>query len=145
MHDLALYLHIAAAIAAVGASATYGIWLNHAAANPTHLSFAVSGVVRIDKAVATPAWLLALVTGGGLVSVEGYSWTAPWILASLAGWLVLLGLDHGLLRPTLRKIDGALGQGSAPAPLVARARTAGVAIGVLGLGQLALMVWKPGS
>ena len=57
------WLHILAAITAVGSNHTYGIWLTRAARNPEALPFTLRGIKLIDDRLANPAYGLLIITG----------------------------------------------------------------------------------
>ena len=56
-------IHVSAAIVAVGANATYGIWLSRASRSTEVLPFTLRTIKLIDDRLANPAYGLQLVTG----------------------------------------------------------------------------------
>ena len=63
LYLLLKWLHVLAAIVALGANLTYGIWIAHASRHPEALSFTLRSIKLIDDRVANPAYGLLLVTG----------------------------------------------------------------------------------
>src|SRR3989304_370722 len=56
------WLHVLAAIVAVGSNVTYGIWIARASRSPEALPFTLRGIKLIDDRVANPAYGLLLAT-----------------------------------------------------------------------------------
>ena len=83
LYLLLKWLHILAAIVAVGANVTYGIWLTRAARHLEALPFTLRGIKQIDDRIANPAYGLLLVTGLLMVFVVRLPLTTPWLLTSL--------------------------------------------------------------
>lgn len=96
------WLHVVAAIVAVGANLTYGIWIARASRNPHVLPFTLRSIKLIDDRVANPAYGLLLIIGLLMVFVGNLQLTTPWLLTSLI--LYVLVVLTGLLgyTPTLR-------------------------------------------
>jgi len=57
------YIHVLAAIVAVGFNVSYVVWILRAQREPVHTSFALKGIQFIDNRIANPAYGLLLVTG----------------------------------------------------------------------------------
>ncbi len=70
------WLHIIFAILAVGFNASYAIILQRAHAEPDHLGHALATVHFMDSKVATPGYVLLLVTGLAMAQL------APWPLTT---------------------------------------------------------------
>ena len=141
------FLHILAAIAAVGTNLTYGAWIVRGKREPQALAFALRGIRFLDNRVANPAYVALLITGLGLAHVGKLPLTTPWLLAALVLYagVALVGMLG--YTPTLRRQVEALERsGFASAEFAALARRGhrlGAAIGVLVLAILFLMVCKP--
>jgi hypothetical protein len=56
-------VHVIAAIVAVGANLTYTYWIRYAERDRDRLAWAIAGVRRLDDRIATPAYVLLLITG----------------------------------------------------------------------------------
>jgi uncharacterized membrane protein len=83
LYLLVKWLHVLAAIAAVGANITYGIWIARASRQPDALPFTLRGIKLIDDRLANPAYGLLLITGLLMVFNVGLSLTTPWLLTAL--------------------------------------------------------------
>lgn len=94
LYLLLKWLHVLAAIVAVGANITYGVWLARASRQPDALPFTLRGIKLIDDRLANPAYGLLLVTGLVMVFTGRLSLTTPWLLAALVlyGLVALVGL-----------------------------------------------------
>jgi uncharacterized membrane protein len=135
------------AIIAVGANATYGIWLARASRDPDNLPFTLKGIKLLDDWIANPAYGLLLLTGLGMIFTVSLPLTTPWLLTSLIlyGVLVVVGLLG--YTPTLRnqiRILEAEGSSSPNYQSQARRGTIiGIILAVLAVGIVFLMVVKP--
>jgi uncharacterized membrane protein len=142
------WLHILAAIVAVGANVTYGIWITRASREPKVLPFALRGIKLIDDRLANPAFGLLLVTGLLMTFVLPLPLTTPWVLTALVlyAFVVLVGLLG--YSPTLRRqIELLDREGSASNDYQALARRGtilGAVLIVLVIVIIFLMVVKPG-
>lgn len=96
------WLHVLSAILAVGANATYGIWLARASRDPDNLPFTLKGIKLLDDRVANPAYGLLLLTGLGMALTAPLPLTTPWLLASLVLYSVLVAVGIFGYTPTLR-------------------------------------------
>jgi uncharacterized membrane protein len=103
LYLLLKWLHVLAAIVALGANLTYGIWMARASRHPEALSFTLRSIKLIDDRVANPAYGFLLVTGLLMVFVVPLPLTTPWLLTGLV--LYILVVLVGLLgyTPTLRR------------------------------------------
>ena len=143
------WLHVLLAIAAIGANLTYGVWLSRAARTPEALPFTLRGIKILDDRIANPAYGLLLVTGVALVFVGGWSFTTPWILISLALYVlaVLLGLFG--YTPTLRRQIQVVENGGQASPeyaaLARRGTILGIVLAAVVVAIVFFMVTKPGA
>ena len=141
------WLHVLSAIIAVGANATYGIWLARASRDPDNLPFTLKGIKLLDDWIANPAYGLLLLTGLGMIFTVSLPLTTPWLLTSLIlyGVLVVVGLLG--YTPTLRnqiRILEAEGSSSPNYQSQARRGTIiGIILAVLAIVIVFLMVVKP--
>ncbi|TME67800.1 MAG: DUF2269 family protein, partial [Chloroflexi bacterium] len=76
------YLHILAAIVAVGSNITYGVWSVRARGNPSNVGFALKGIRFLDDRIANPAYGVVLLTGV-LMAIFGFGFFHLWIIVSL--------------------------------------------------------------
>jgi uncharacterized membrane protein len=141
------FIHIFAAIVAVGFNASYGIWLARAAREPEHELHVLRGIKVLDDRWANPAYGVLLITGVINVFVGDWSFTTFWIATSLGLFLVLGAMGFFLYTPTLRRqIEVIQTEGPNSATyqaLSSRGRTQGIIMAVLVTVIIFLMVTKP--
>lgn len=141
------WLHVLSAILAVGANATYGIWLARASRHTENLPFTLRSIKLLDDWVANPAYGLLLLTGLGMVFTAPLPLTIPWLLTSLIlyGILVVVGLLG--YTPTLRNQIRILeSEGSNSPNYQSQARRGiilGIILAILAIAIVFLMVVKP--
>jgi uncharacterized membrane protein len=145
---LVKWVHILAAIAAVGSNITYGLWVARARRDQKALSFILRNIKLVDDRIANPAYVLLLVTGLMMVYIIGFSIKTPWILTSLVLYVIMAAIGLFLFTPNLRRQIRLLedeGLKSAKYKAVARrGKKLGVVLGVLVMMIIFLMVVKPG-
>lgn len=143
------WLHVLLAAVAIGANLTYSVWLIRASRAPEVLPFTLRGIKILDDRMANPAYGLLLVTGLGMVFVGPWPLTTPWILISLALYLVVVLLGLFGYTPTLRKqielVESGSRESAEYTALSQRGTILGIALGVLVVAIVFLMVVKPGS
>src|ERR1700704_3473400 len=83
------YIHILAAIVAVGLNISYAIWILRAQREPAHTGFALKGIKFLDDRIANPAYGVLLLTGLLMVFIAGYSPTTLWFGIALALFVLL--------------------------------------------------------
>jgi uncharacterized membrane protein len=141
------YIHILAAIVAVGLNISYTVWIIRAQSDPGHMPFALKGIKFLDDRIANPAYGLLLVTGLLMVFLAGYSFTTFWIAAALVLFAVLIVLAVTQYTPTLRDQVKLAEIGDVTSPeftrLAKRSQIVGQALGAIVLVILAMMVFKP--
>jgi uncharacterized membrane protein len=141
------WLHVLSAIVAVGANATYGIWLSRASRETENLPFTLKSIKLLDDRVANPAYGLLLITGLGMAFTAPLSLTTPWLLTSLVlyGVLVLVGLlgYTPVLRRQIRLLESEGFQSPAYQAQSRRGTIIGILLAVLAIGIVFLMVVKP--
>jgi uncharacterized membrane protein len=142
-----LYIHILAAIVAVGLNISYAVWIIRARMDPTHTAFALKGIKFLDDRIANPAYGVLLVTGILMVFLAGYSLTTLWIDAALILFILLIVIAVVFYTPALREQIKLVESGDTTSAeftrLAQRGQVAGQALGVIVLVILALMVFKP--
>ncbi len=142
------WLHVLAAIVAVCANATYGIWLARASRNADFLPFTLRTIKLIDDRIANPAYASQLITGLLMAFILPLPLTTPWLLTALIlyGILVLVGL--GGYTPTLRRQIQLLDREGLQSPsyqaLARRGTILGIVLAILAIAIVFLMVVKPG-
>ena len=141
------FVHIAAAITAVGANITYGVWNVRAQSDPAHLGFGLKGIKFLDDRIANPAYGVVLLTGLVMIFVGHWSITSLWIIVALVLFAVVVVLAAGLYSPLLRNLIKLVDSGDTSSPeferLSSRNRIVGPAIGLVVVVILAMMVFKP--
>jgi hypothetical protein len=140
------YIHIAAAITAVGANITYGVWNARSQGEPSHLGFALKGIKFLDDRIANPAYGVLLVTG--LIMVFAGSWGFKlWVVLALILFAILVVVAVAVFSPLLRKMIQAVDAGSTAsaefAGMVRQNRILGGVFGLIVALILVMMVFKP--
>ena len=141
------YIHVLAAIVAVGTNATYGVWMTLGAAQPDSLRAILRGVRFLDTRIANPAYGLLLITGLAMLYAGHLAIGTPWIATGLGLFIVGMALGARGYTPALRGQIQALEAGGPQSEAYRRASDRGRAIGllfmVLVLVIIFLMVVKP--
>ena len=140
------FIHILAAIAAVGSNITYGVWNVRAARDPSHLGFALKGIKFLDDRIANPAYGVLLLTGLIMMFAGSFGFKL-WIIISLVLFaaVVVLGVAFysPLLKNQIRLVDA--GETASPeyARLAALGARFGPGLGIIVVVILVMMVFKP--
>ncbi len=113
LYLLLKFLHVLAAMVAVGTNATYGLLLARAHREPAHLAHVRESVRALDRSIANPAYAVVLVTGLLLVWIGPVPLAAPWLLSALLLFLLAAVLGLGVLTPLTRRQSRVL-QGQGP-------------------------------
>jgi uncharacterized membrane protein len=141
------YIHILAAILAVGLNISYAVWIIRAQRDPAHMTFALKGVKFLDDRIANPAYGLLLLSGLLMVFLVPYPITTFWIDVALVLYVVLVVVAISQYTPTLRKQIRLAEAGDTTSAefsgLAKRSQILGQALGVIVLVILAMMVFKP--
>jgi uncharacterized membrane protein len=144
---LLMFIHVAAAITAVGANITYGVWNARSQSEPAHLGFALKGIKFIDDRIANPAYGVILVTGLLMVFVNHWRITSLWIILAVLLFVALVVVAVALYSPLLRELIKLVDAGDTTSPefsrLINRNRMLGAALGAIVLLILVMMVFKP--
>jgi uncharacterized membrane protein len=140
-------VHIISAIVAVGANLTYAFWLRRAGtADRDRLVFTIASIRKLDKTIATPAYIVVLLTGLGMVFVGAFSFSAGWIQVALGLYVLVVIVSIFLYAPTLRRQLAeaeADPTSAAYAAVAGRANLLGIVVIALVLVIVVLMVTKP--
>ena len=140
------FLHILAAIVAVGSNITYGVWSVRSANDPAHLGFALKGVKFLDDRIANPAYGVLLVTGLVMVFMQ-WKITALWIVIALILFAAIVVLSVAVYTPLLKNQIRLVEAGQTSSPEYARlaglSRRFGPGLGIIVLVILVMMVFKP--
>ena len=87
-------IHVLAAITAVGANLTYTYWMRYAGQDRDRLIWTMKGIRRLDNFIATPAYVVLLITGVLMVIGGVFSFQTGWIVAAIALYVVVV-VFHG--------------------------------------------------
>ena len=140
------FIHILAAIVAVGSNITYGVWNVRATRDPSHLGFALKGIKFLDDRIANPAYGVLLLTGLILMFAGSFGFKL-WIIIALVLFaaVVVLGVAFysPLLKNQIRLVDA--GETASPeyARLAALGARFGPGLGIIVVVILVMMVFKP--
>ena len=141
------WIHVLAAITAVGANVTYSIWIARASQQPKALPFVLHNISYIDRRVANPCYALLLATGLAMASTVRIPLTSPWLLTSMILYLIaaLMGIfAYAPLSRRQRKILEDHGfESSAYTAIARRGRLLGIGLTLDVLIIVFLMVVKP--
>jgi len=151
VREALLYLHLLGVIVWVGGGALFGLWGARArrSGQPSLALFVAETTAWMLDRVITPAVVLTVATGVGLVAVQDWPGGPPaWLVVKVVLVLAGLVLLFGGQRPAVRLLVGALHASSrrsaAQVPSLARRQLRlGVAGGVLALAIVGLAVFKP--
>lgn len=141
------WIHVLAAVVALGTNLTYSIWLTQIHKSPDSLLFTLRTIKILDGRIANPAYIVSLLSGLGMVFVGGLSMTTPWLLISFILYVIVVAIGLGGYTPTLNKQIAVIEQGGVLsaeyAALSRRGQILGVVLGVLVVSIIYLMVVKP--
>jgi len=147
LYDLVKYVHVVAAITAVGSNLSYGVWMGLTARQPDVRLPVLRGIKRLDDWVANPAYVLLLLTGLAMLAIGAISITTTWVLAALVLYAVLVVLGLAVFSRALAgqiRVLETLGPTSAEAVALGRRVTwSGVLLVLIALVIVFLMVTKP--
>lgn len=132
-------VHVASAIVAVGANATYAFWLRRAGHDRDRLVFVIETVHRLDRRVANPAYGLLLLTGIGMVATGAYSFQQGWLATAIVLYVAVAIIGITVYAPAVRlQLAEATSDPSSIAYGVIERRT--TLLGLLTLAIVALIV-----
>ena len=141
------FIHIAAAITAVGANVTYGVWSARVAGETAHLSFVLKTIRFLDNRIANPAYGVLFLTGLIMVFVGKWSITSFWIIAAIVLFIAIAAIGGAVFTPLVRDQIRLADAGQADSPefgrLSRRNATLGPGLGLLVVLILVMMVFKP--
>jgi len=140
------FVHILSVIVALGANLTYLFWMGRARSDPTQLVFVIESIRRLDRGVSNPSYILAAIAGIGIVLTGPYGFETPWIVTSIALYVLVAVLGITVYAPAMRtQLDLArrAPASSAYASAARRSRALFFFVTALVLTIVALMVLKP--
>ena len=141
-------IHVIAAIVAVGANLTYAFWLRRAGTDDRERLVWTYRIHRgrLDNLIATPAYVVVLLSGLGMVFTGAFSFSAGWIQVALGLYVLVVILSIALYAPALRRqlTEAEADPSSAPyRAAAARSNLLGILVMVIVLVIVFLMVTKP--
>ncbi len=141
------WLHILAAITALGANITYSIWRSRALRDPQNLGFVLRTIRFIDMRLVNPAYLVLLALGLIMVYLGHWSITSPWLVAGIALYVLVFLLGFLVIAPVSRR-QVALVEASQPGPqeyqsVARRANLTGAVLVAVVVAIVFFMVVKP--
>jgi len=140
------YIHILAAIVAVGANITYGVWSVCAQRDRSHLGFTIKGIQFLDNRIANPAYGVLFLSGVLMVIVGGLG-LQLWIVVAVILFVAIAVIGFAYFTPLVRNQIRLLDAGDTSSPeferLARRNAIIGPILGLLVLVILALMVFQP--
>jgi uncharacterized membrane protein len=143
------FVHVLAAIVAVGTNVTYGVWLTRARHSPENELFALRGVKFLDDRVANPAYGVLLIAGILTVLEGHWSFGQLWIVLGIVGYVLVVAIAVAVFTPSLRGQIEVLATDGRDSPryreLGRRVQTSGAILGVIVIAIVFIMVTKPGA
>jgi hypothetical protein len=170
-YEIIFYLHILSAIIGLGTVFLNGLY-GQQALNRRGAEGAAIGQVNLAVSNVAEIFIYAVFVTGLLMGImaddgTGIELSDSWLSVSMLLFIIAIGLSHGLLRPTVKKLNAAMAATTATAEtdtapagpegsstgvkemdidaLAKRAATTGAALNLITIVILYLMVWKPGS
>jgi len=135
------WIHVLAAIAAVGANITYGIWISRAAHAPDELPFVLQTIKVIDSRLANPCYGLLLLTGLMMAYLVPIPLTTPWLLTAIVLYVLAAFLGVFAYAPTMREQRKHLETDGFEAPGYKEAARKGNLLGILVTADVILIVY----
>ena len=140
------FIHILAAIVAVGSNITYGVWAARSASEPAHASFTLKGIRFLDNRIANPAYGVLFLSG--LIMVFAGQWGFQlWVIVAIVLFIAIAVLGFAIFTPLVRNQIRLVDSGETASAefqrLAKRSRTLGPILGIIVLVILVMMVFRP--
>jgi uncharacterized membrane protein len=97
------WVHVLAAIVALGANITYSIWLARAQRQPDVLPFTLHTVRLIDRRLANPGYGVLLLTGLAMAYALPLPLTTPWLLTAIILYVTVAVVGFAVYAPVVRR------------------------------------------
>src|SRR3990172_2136099 len=97
------WIHVLAAITALGANLTYVVWIRLGERSEPNLVYSLRGIQFLDARIANPAYGVVVVTGLLMVWVNKLSLLTSWITIPLILVVVVTVLGIAFYSPALRR------------------------------------------
>jgi uncharacterized membrane protein len=100
-----LFLHVMGAIAALGPTLTYGLWVSLAErADASTRAFTLNSIAWLDGHLPTPAYIAQAITGVFLIALQGWSFFhTGWLVAGVAIYIALTITAMAAYGPAFRR------------------------------------------
>ncbi len=145
-YEILKYVHILAAIVAVGANITYGVWSVRSRREPAHLAYTIRGIQFLDNRIANPAYGVLFLTGLAMVIVGGIG-LKLWVVVAVILFVAIAVIGFAYFTPLVRRQLALLDAGDASSAeferLARRNAMIGPILGLLVLIILGMMVFQP--
>lgn len=135
------WLHIMAAVTAVGANLTYRFWIRQAEQEPANLAFVLARIRLIDRRVANPGYLLSLVTGLNMALTLRLPLTTPWLLWALVLYVLAALLGVLAYAPVTRRQRELLASEGFESPRYVKTSRLARVLGMLVTADVVLIVF----
>ena len=139
-------VHILSAITALGANLTYPYWLRRAGHDRDRVLDAIDGISSLDRRVANRAYILAFLSGAGMILTGFYSFTTFWVAAAIVLFVTVAVLGVTVYAPAFRRQRAAAERdihSPAYAAIERRQTAIGLFVTLLVVAIVVLMVSKP--
>ncbi|HEX6223269.1 MAG TPA: DUF2269 family protein [Chryseolinea sp.] len=148
LYQILKFIHVFAAIIAVGFNFSYIVWLVRGKMQKEHLLYSLRGIKLMDDRVANPCYGLALISGFAMTYVGEYNILAvSWILYPLILFGIMGLLAFGIYSPNLKKqikiVEEYGGDSHEYKAIEKKQMLTGVILFVLAFSIVAIMVIKP--
>jgi uncharacterized membrane protein len=125
------WIHVLAAITAVGANLTYGLWIARASKEPAILPFVLRTIRLIDNRVANPCYGVLLVTGSAMILLIPLPLATPWLLTAIFLYILAAVLGIAAYAPVIKEQIRLLESAGINAPVYAAVARRSTWLGIL--------------
>lgn len=154
LFTLVLFLHVALAIVAFGASFGFPFIFSLAAKEPAHLNFALRATEAVVSRLMTPAFVVMPFLGLWLIYISPFQWDlwrSEWLVTSIGIYTAAFFYGALVQGPVSKRLIALTGGQPKPEDLpeiqrlAKRAQIGGMLLGIAVIVIALLMVWKPGG
>jgi hypothetical protein len=144
-YHIVLFFHVLSGVGAIGLNFSYAVWIKRGQKDIASLAFALKGVKFVDDYIANPLYLLAFVSGSGMILMGKK--VEPYLQLAISIYVVAMVIAYALYTPILlRQIQmmEKVGSTSESYLLIAKkSNVIGIIMGIMVLTILALKIIKP--
>lgn len=163
-YQFLLFLHIAVAVIAFGATFAFPFLGNMGGKEPQHVNFALRVTLAIEEKLTTPLAVVMPFLGLLLIRAGHHDlWRSEWLLIAIplytAAFFFALFVQSPKVKKLVEMTGGAHAPAGGPAPvsgaqqgpppemlrLIQQTKMGGMFLSLAVLGLVLLMVWKPGA